>query len=146
MTMLRVEDMPAAEMHALLVRGHFCHLGCARNGRPYVVPMNYACDGETIYFFTTEGMKTDFIKGNPQVCLQVEEIIDSSHWTSVMVTGHAERLTEQQEIEHAMQCISERNPTLTPAISQTQLDIGGRPNTLALYRVCPDSMDGRKTR
>ena len=68
--MLRVEDMAPAEMHALLLRESFGHLGCARDGRPYVVPMNYAYDGKELYFFTTEGMKTRFIEANPSVCLQ----------------------------------------------------------------------------
>jgi nitroimidazol reductase NimA-like FMN-containing flavoprotein (pyridoxamine 5'-phosphate oxidase superfamily) len=38
---LRVEDIAPAEMHALLMRASFGHLGCALEGRPYVVPMNY---------------------------------------------------------------------------------------------------------
>ena len=40
--MLKVEDMSPAEMHALLQRESFGHLGCSRDSRPYVVPMNYA--------------------------------------------------------------------------------------------------------
>jgi len=38
----------------------YSHLGCAHDGRPYVVPMNYAFDGTHLYFFTAEGMKTQF--------------------------------------------------------------------------------------
>jgi len=45
----------------------FCNPSCTivvvhlegADGRPYVVPMNYAFDG-THPFFTTEGMKTQF--------------------------------------------------------------------------------------
>src|ERR1700680_2664836 len=115
--MLKVEDIAPAEMHALLQRESFGHLGCARDGRPYVLPMNYAYDGKELYFFTTEGMKTQFIGANPQVCLQVEEIIDSSHWRSVMVIGRAERVVSPGDQQHAMKIIIERNPSLTPAIS-----------------------------
>ena len=143
--MLRVEDIAPAEMHALLMRASFGHLGCALEGRPYVVPMNYAYDGKELYFFTTEGMKTSFISVNPQVCLQVEEIIDSSHWRSVMIIGRAERLTKSEDIERAMQQIVERNPSLTPAISATQLDAWGRAVDIALYRIQPELIDGRKT-
>jgi len=137
--MLKVEDMAPAEMHALLQRECFGHLGCARDGRPYVVPMHYAYDGKELYFFTTEGMKTQFIEANPKVCLQVEEITDSTHWRSVMVIGHAE------EMERAMKLITERNPSLTPAISATQLDTWGRAVDIALYRIMPELIDGRKT-
>jgi nitroimidazol reductase NimA-like FMN-containing flavoprotein (pyridoxamine 5'-phosphate oxidase superfamily) len=143
--MVKVEDMTVEETHALLRRARFGHLGCAREGRPYVVPMHYAYDSENLYFFTTEGMKTDYIKANDEVCFQVEEVRDPSHWRSVMVTGRAERLTKPEEIEHAMQLITASNPTLTPAISRTQLDAWGRANTIALYRVRPEIIDGRKT-
>lgn len=143
--MLKVEDMAPAEMHALLERASFGHLGCAREGRPYVVPMNYAYDGKDFYFFTTKGMKTQFIESNPQVCLQVEEVIDSSHWRSVMVIGQAERLTKSEDTAHAMQLIVERNPSLTPAISATQLDTWGRAVDISLYRITPELIDGRQT-
>jgi len=143
--MLKVEDMAPAEMHALLQRESFGHLGCARDGRPYVVPMHYAYDGKELYFFTTEGMKTQFIEANPKVCLQVEEITDSTHWRSVMVIGQAEQVTNAEETQRAMKLITERNPSLTPAISATQLDAWGRAVDIALYRINPELIDGRKT-
>ena len=143
--MLRVEDMAPAEMHALLQRESFGHLGCARNGRPYVLPMNYVYDGKELYFFTTEGMKTQFIEANPQVCLQVEEITDSTHWRSVMVIGKAEQITKSEETQQAMKLIIERNPSLTPAISATQLDTWGRAVDIAIYRITPELIDGRET-
>ena len=143
--MLKVEDMSPADMHALLQRQDFGHLGCSRDGRPYVVPMNYAYDGKELFFFTTEGMKTQFIDANPLVCLQVEEVTDRSHWRSVMVIGRAERLTASEDTQQAMQLIVERNPSLTPAISATQLDTWGRAVDIALYRITPEMIDGRKT-
>src|SRR5258707_2579037 len=143
--MLKVEDMTPADMHALLERESFGHLGCARDGRPYVVPMNYAYDGKELYFFTTEGMKTQFIQTNPQVCLQVEEITDSTHWRSVMLIGKAEQITGAEEMQRAMKLITERNPSLTPAISATQLDTWRRAVYIALYRINPELIDGRQT-
>src|SRR5438128_1306704 len=143
--MLRVEDMAPAEMHALLQRESFGHLGCARGSRPYVVPMHYAYDGKELFFFTTQGMKTEFIVANPQVCLQVEEITDSTHWRSVMVIGKAEQITRNEEMQRAMKLITERNPSLTPAISATQLDTWGRAVDIAMYRITPELMDGRQT-
>jgi hypothetical protein len=143
--MLKVEDMSPAEMHALLQRESFGHLGCARDGRPYVVPMHYAYDGKDLYFFTTEGMKTRFIQANPQVCLQVEEVTGAMSWRSVMVIGRANELTVADEMQHAMKLITERNPALSPAISATELDSLGRAVDIALYRITPEIIDGRKT-
>ena len=143
--MVKVEDMPADEMKALLQAVGFGHLGCARDNRPYVVPMHYAYDGESVYFLTTEGMKTDYIEHNPEVCLQIEEVEDAAHWRSVMVTGRAERLTSTEEMERAMQLITKQNPALTPAINLTQIDAWGRANQIAIYRLRPEIMDGRRT-
>ena len=143
--MLKVSDMSPAEMHALLQRESFGHLGCARDGRPYVVPMHYAYDGKDLYFFTTEGMKTQFIQANPQVCLQIEEVNDTMNWRSVMVIGRANELTRKDEMQRAMKLITERNPSLTPAISATQLDSIGRAVDVAIYRITPEIIDGRQT-
>jgi nitroimidazol reductase NimA-like FMN-containing flavoprotein (pyridoxamine 5'-phosphate oxidase superfamily) len=143
--MLKVSDMSPAEMHALLQRESFGHLGCARDGRPYVVPMHYAYDGKDLYFFTTEGMKTQYIQANPQVCLQIEEVTDTMNWRSVMVVGRANELTSKDEMQRAMKLITERNPSLSPAISATQLDSIGRAVDIALYRITPEIIDGRQT-
>jgi nitroimidazol reductase NimA-like FMN-containing flavoprotein (pyridoxamine 5'-phosphate oxidase superfamily) len=143
--LLKVEGMSDAEMQALLQRLAYGHLGCSRDGHPYVVPMNYSYDGQDLYFFTTEGTKTEFIAANSEVCLQVEEVIDASHWQSVMVVGHAKRITKQDEMEHAMQIITERNPALTPALNKTEIGAWHRLNNMALYRIHPDAIYGRKT-
>src|SRR5215217_8692174 len=97
--MLKVKDMAVGEMQGLLLRVGFGHLGCSRDGHPYVVPMHYAYDGREVYFFTTDGTKTEFIAANHEVCFQVEEIIDPSRWRSVVVTGRAERLTSVADVE-----------------------------------------------
>jgi nitroimidazol reductase NimA-like FMN-containing flavoprotein (pyridoxamine 5'-phosphate oxidase superfamily) len=77
--------------------------------------------------------------------LQVEEIIDSTHWRSVMVSGKAEPITSKEEMQKAMKLITERNPSLTPAISATQLDTWGRAVDIALFRITPEIIDGRQT-
>ncbi|HEX8495292.1 MAG TPA: pyridoxamine 5'-phosphate oxidase family protein [Pyrinomonadaceae bacterium] len=143
--MLNIEDMSQEEMRALLSKIGFGHLGCVHHGRPYIVPMHYAFDSQDFYLFTTEGTKTQAIAENPEVCLQVEEIQNPSEWRSVMVNGRAERITNPEEMERAMQFITESNPSLTPALNLTQIDAWGRANNVVLYRVRPNIIDGRKT-
>ncbi|MER3428989.1 MAG: pyridoxamine 5'-phosphate oxidase family protein [Pyrinomonas sp.] len=143
---VEIEEMAPQEAHALLARIGYGHLGCARDGRPYVIPIHYAYDEPNIYIFTTEGMKTEYIDANPQVCLQVEEVKDAANWQSVIVIGKAERLTSSEETERAMQCITRTNPTLTPAISITWVDVWGRANNICLYRIEPRVVSGRQTK
>ena len=47
-------------------------------------------------------------------------------------------------MERAKKQIVERNPSLAPAISGTQPDAWGRAVDIALYRIQPEIIDGRK--
>jgi nitroimidazol reductase NimA-like FMN-containing flavoprotein (pyridoxamine 5'-phosphate oxidase superfamily) len=143
--MLKVKEMSRPEIVALLLRGKTGHLGCSRDGHPYVVPMNYAFDSECIYFFTTEGTKTEYISANHEVCFQVEEVEDVRNWSSVMALGPAERLDKPEEMERAMRLLAERNPTLEPAVNETKIGSWRRFNNIVIYRVRPHSLHGRKT-
>jgi nitroimidazol reductase NimA-like FMN-containing flavoprotein (pyridoxamine 5'-phosphate oxidase superfamily) len=144
--MLEIEEMTAQNAHLLLQALDYGHLGCTRDdGRAYVLPIHYAYDEPDIYIFTTEGMKTECIAANPEVCLQVEDVRDSTHWRSVIVNGRAELLIKPEDKERAMQFITQRNPTLTPAISRMWIDAWGRANLVAIYRIHPQIISGRQT-
>jgi nitroimidazol reductase NimA-like FMN-containing flavoprotein (pyridoxamine 5'-phosphate oxidase superfamily) len=143
--MIEVREMSPEEIARLLGRGWYGHLGVARDGHPYVVPMSYAYDAPDLYFFTTEGTKTEFISANHEICFQVEEVLDADSWQSVMLTGRAELLSDAAEIEHAMFLVSERNPSLSPALSRTRIGSWTRLNRIALYRLRPEAVYGRRT-
>lgn len=143
--MLDIDEMGTEEIHTLLQQFEFGHLGCTNDGHPYVLPMHYYFENPNLYIFTTEGMKTQFMDANPQVCLQVEEIHNLSHWRSVVVMGRAERLTEQPDIDRVKQLVQAHNPTLSPAISRTWIDAWGRENVIAIYCIHPSEMTGRTT-
>ena len=69
------------------------------DGLPFVVPVNYALDGETVVFRTDVGTKFDALLRHP-VGFQVDSI-DPDHrtgWT-VLVQGIAHETTPQ-EVEH----------------------------------------------
>ena len=143
--MLDIDEMGQKEIQDFLQQVGYGHLGFMHEGKPYVMPMHYYLQEKDIYLFTTEGMKTHDIEASPEVCLQVEEIHGPLHWRSVIVTGQAERLTEQQDVDRAMQFIKERNPTLSPAINRTWIDAQGRSEAIAIYRIYPGEMSGRTT-
>lgn len=144
--MLEVREMSDEEMAALLLRAPYGHLGVARDGHPYVVPMNYAYEAGVLYFFTTEGTKTEFISANHEVCFQVEEVADPLNWRSVMVTGRAERITADAEMERAMQLLTRRHPQLAPALSRTRIGSWTRRGQVAIYRIRPAAVYGRQTK
>jgi nitroimidazol reductase NimA-like FMN-containing flavoprotein (pyridoxamine 5'-phosphate oxidase superfamily) len=143
--MLKIEEMAQGEIVALLLRETYGHLACARDNKPYVVPMNYAYDSQFIYFFTTEGTKTEYMAANQEVCFQVEEVRDPTNWRSVVVMGRAERVTAAADTERAMRSLVEHNPALTPALNQTEIGAWTRLNRVAIYRIRIEAMYGRKT-
>jgi uncharacterized protein len=143
--MLDIDEMGQKEIQGFLQKVGYGHLGFIHDGKPCVMPMHYHLQDTEIYLFTTEGMKTHDIDANPEICLQVEEIHDPLHWRSVIVSGRAERLTEQRDIDQAMQFIKARNPTLSPAINRTWIDSDGRSEVITIYRVHDSEMSGRTT-
>lgn len=51
--------LPEAECFRLLARGHFGRVGLVENGRPVVLPVNYAFDRGYVIFQSTQGSKLD---------------------------------------------------------------------------------------
>jgi uncharacterized protein len=144
--MLDIDEMSSKEIYELLHKVGYGHLGFIHAGKPCVMPMHYYLNGEDIYLFTTEGMKTHDIDLSPEICLQVEEVIeDPLHWRSVIVMGQAQRLTEPAEIEPAMAVIKAQNPTLSPAVNRTWIDAWGRSEIIAIYQVHISEITGRTT-
>jgi len=143
--MIEIFPMSDDEIRSLLTKIEYGHLGCCRHGRPYVLPIHYVYVEPDIYIYTTRGMKTEFITANPEVCLQVEEVQNPSHWRSVIFTGRAQLLSDPEERKHAMNFIYMENPTLAPALARTWLGTLTRSTTEAIYRIHPQAVSGRKT-
>lgn len=143
--MIAVEEMDEAQIREVLKRIGYGHLGMARGGLPYVVPVHYAYDDPYIYIYTTEGRKTGIIKDNPEVCLQVEDVKSDKDWVSVIASGKAAQVTDDAERRRALELILDSNPTLTPALSIRWMDNRIRENIEVIYRIQPRMLTGRAT-
>jgi len=84
---------------------------------PYVVPINYVFDGESIVSHSLPGTKIDALRINPTACLQVDEISDQFHWQSVIVVGDYEEITTDDERFLALSQLLAGLPGLTPVES-----------------------------
>ncbi|MFT3797146.1 pyridoxamine 5'-phosphate oxidase family protein [Microbacterium sp.] len=65
-----------------------------------IFPVNYTVDGESIVFRTAEGSKLTELTINDDVLFEVDEHTDADAW-SIVVRGHAQRLTTAAEVEAA---------------------------------------------
>ena len=144
--MIEVKDMTNPEIEALLDHVRYGHLACAQDNHPYVVPIHFAVADHCIYFYTTEGKKSEMIDTNPEVCLQVEEVIDNENWRSVILVGYAEKLTNHRDREKAYDAIIASNPTLAPALNFQWVDqwVRQQHDVEVIYRIKRKSATGRQ--
>lgn len=64
-------------IHAIVRGCQVCRLGLAVDGEPYVVPVSFGFDGESVYFHTAkQGRKIDMMAANPRVCVQFERRVE----------------------------------------------------------------------
>ena len=80
---------------------HVGHLGCARGGQPYVVPFSFAYHREHLYAFATVGRKVEWMRANPLVCVEVEEILSRQEWQTVVILGRYQELPNTPELNAA---------------------------------------------
>lgn len=141
--MIEIEDMRKAEIEEILSGVGYGHLGCSDKGQPYVVPVHYAYDAPSIYVYTTEGKKTEIIRENPRVCLQVEKVVSNQDWKSVIVYGSAEQVSDAAERDRAIALVAMINPTLTPAVSIRWMDNWVRENIEVILKISSEFSTGR---
>ena len=80
------------EIEKLLATHIVGRIGCHHDGVTYVVPITYAYEDGAVYAHSTEGQKLDMMRANPQVCFEVDEVLDLSCWKSVIADGTFEEL------------------------------------------------------
>ena len=96
---MHIEEMTFGECRALLARTHVARLACALNNQPYVVPIHVAFDGVSLYGYSTLGQKIEWMRQNPLICLEIDEIVGATQWESVVVFGNYEELLSTPEYE-----------------------------------------------
>lgn len=85
------------ECREFLARLGFGRLACASNNRPYIVPVYFVYDRERLYCFATVGQKITWMRENPLICLEADEIKAHNNWTSVIVLGKYVEIPNTQD-------------------------------------------------
>ena len=92
-----IHEMEGRECRELLARLGAGRLGCARNNQPYVVPVYFVYEADRLYGFSTAGQKIEWMRQNPLVCVEVDEVFAHNRWASVVVLGRYEELPDKRE-------------------------------------------------
>ena len=143
-----IQEMTFIECCTALEKANVGRLACVHDGQPYAVPINFAFDGTYLYGFTTLGQKVEWMRANPLVCLEVDEVISESQWMSIVVFGQYEELPDLPNYEHArrraLSLLQKRAMWWEPAyISQEHRD---QPHSLTpiFYRIHIKKITGHR--
>ena len=135
-----IERMSEEESHSLLRAGRLARLGCVADGYPYVVPVNYVFDGESVISHSLPGRKIDAMRAFPRVCLQVDELQEQTRWKSALAFGIFEELNGRGERERALNLLLSLFPQLTPVESLITVDAAAP--APVVYRVRVERVTG----
>ena len=133
------------ECSEFLKRVSIGRLACSLDNQPYIVPVAFSYEADCIYIFSTLGKKIKWMRQNPKVCLQADDVGSRSSWDSVIVTGTYLELSEPQHAaqrEHAKELLSQysdwwRNPLVQRRDQTSDLSI-----ETVFFRIDIESMSG----
>jgi nitroimidazol reductase NimA-like FMN-containing flavoprotein (pyridoxamine 5'-phosphate oxidase superfamily) len=145
---MRIHELSAAECEAVLARCDLGRLACARDNQPYVVPIHYSFDParKCLYAFSTIGQKITWMRQNPKVCVEIEDVTDRDRWLTVLVFGRFEEMmgdsvADQTARRTAEELFSKRREWWLPAAAK----VGSHePHAVIIYRIHVDRMTGRR--
>ena len=89
-----IQEIPEPECRAVLAGTNVARLACARNNQPYIVPIHVDLDGDFLYSYATLGQKIEWMRQNPLVCLEIDDVKSHGQWSSVVVFGSYEELPD----------------------------------------------------
>jgi len=142
---MEINEVTAQECSRFLEGASVGRLGCCFENQPYVVPIHFAYNSGYLYVFSTYGQKVKWMRANPRVCVQTDEIQSQSEWVSVIVYGEYEELPEPQysaEREHASSLLGKRYHWWLNALGERQMRAGETEIEPLFFRIRIHSMSG----
>jgi nitroimidazol reductase NimA-like FMN-containing flavoprotein (pyridoxamine 5'-phosphate oxidase superfamily) len=94
---MMIQELTREASLDLLARTRLGRLACAHGAQPYVVPIYFAYHNECLYGFSTVGQKIEWMRANPLVCVEADEVVGPEHWVTVLVFGRYEELPDTPE-------------------------------------------------
>jgi nitroimidazol reductase NimA-like FMN-containing flavoprotein (pyridoxamine 5'-phosphate oxidase superfamily) len=134
-----IQEMTRQASLHLLAHTHLCRLACAQGSQPYIVPSYFAYHNNSLYSFSTIGQKIDWMRANPLVCVEADEVVSPQEWVSVIVFGRYEELpdTPEYDLERAVahNLLQTKATWWEPGYLKTILHGTERPLVSVFYRI-----------
>jgi uncharacterized protein len=87
-----IQELTTSECLSAVSKARLGRLACAHENQPYVVPIYFVYEDPFLYGFTTPGLKVEWMRSNPLVCVEIEAVENREQWTSIVVFGTYEEL------------------------------------------------------
>jgi nitroimidazol reductase NimA-like FMN-containing flavoprotein (pyridoxamine 5'-phosphate oxidase superfamily) len=143
-----IHEMNYDECVSVLARLKFGRLACVRDNQPYIVPIYFAFHDRHLYTFSSVGQKIEWMRGNPRVCVEADEISSSYQWVSVVVLGRYEELPDAPEYTFernlAHKLLAERAMWWQPAYVASTHHSTAESLTPIYYRIHMDQVTGHR--
>ena len=142
---MRIDELNETECRQILSRASSARLGCSLSDQPYVVPVGIAYKEDYIYVFSTMGQKIKWMRSNPKVCVQIDEIRSQSDWVSVIANGEYQELPEpqfEQERTHARTLLQKRHHWWLNAMAERRIRMRDEEIKSLFFRIRVSSVTG----
>ncbi len=143
-----INEIQDTECREILSRASIARLGCSLNDQPYIVPVGIAYEPEYIYVFSTLGQKIKWMRTNPKVCVQADEIAGPSDWASVIAYGEYEELDEPRrtdERDHARRLMEKRHHWWLNALAARRIQLRDQDISPIFFRIRISSVTGLRS-
>ena len=118
-----IQELTNEDNLKLLAHMHFGRLACAQGAQPYVVPFYFAYQNNCLYSFATIGQRVEWMRANPLVCVETDEVVSSEEWVSIIIFGRYEELPNtperKMERELAYELLKQRANWWEPGYAKT---------------------------
>ena len=147
-----IQEMAETECLNTLARTRLGRLACAHKNQPYVVPIYLVYEKSYLYGLTSPGQKVEWMRSNPLVCVELDEIVNDTQWMSIIVFGSYEELPYTQEDEegcnqdqrHAHELLQQHAEWWEPGCASRTDHNPVQPLVPVFYRIRIDRISGRR--
>jgi nitroimidazol reductase NimA-like FMN-containing flavoprotein (pyridoxamine 5'-phosphate oxidase superfamily) len=144
---MQIRTMDRNECLKVLDAHRLCRIACARDGRPYLVPLHFVRQDNHLYAFSMPGQKIEYMRANPLVAVLVEEHGQDRRWKSVLVEGRYEELPDRvgykQQRERAWSLLSQYPDWWEPGALKPVLPPVSDRSPHIFFRILMDQVSGR---
>src|SRR4029453_1096848 len=143
-----IHELTAPECREVLGRVSLGRLACCRGEQPYLVPVFLYFDavGDCLYGFAAVGQKIDWMRSHPKGCVEIDDVADQAHWTSVLVFGRYDEVGDSAGDDiarrRALHLFQQRPNWWLPGAARRES--GSEHHSAVIFRISIERVSGRR--